>query len=310
MKISRLLGITVLLLNREKATARELARYFEVSERTILRDIEALSEAGIPIVASQGSGGGIGLMEGYTLDRQFLSFGELSSVVTALQGIAGLFAAPGYREAVDKIEALVPRSRKGELSEFRDMLDLDFTPWTWGRRNSTFPAVLLKAIRSRRTVKFRYLNSAGEILDRVVEPHRLSFRGSSWYLIGYCRLRGDFRVFRLSRIRDLSPGAEIFSRRKLPGEMLDSFWNPAPRMIRMTLRFAERVRFLVEDTFAEESIERGADGSLIVKADYPEDDWLYGFLLGFGDRLEVVAPEPLRRKIAETAEKIVSLYRT
>ena len=315
MKISRLLGIVTLLLNREKMTAKELAENFEVSVRTILRDLEALDQAGIPVVTTQGQGGGVGLMEGFTLDRQYFSVGELASVFTALEGISSLIDDPEYQTAKEKLSNLVTPGLRDKLSEEGRILNVDMSPWSGSERHGRYLNILLEAAQAAQQVSFCYTNVKGECVERCVEPYQLLFKGSAWYMAAYCLLRNDFRMFRLSRMRDLRKIPKRFERREIPQGMLDPYsWDSdgqaggySPPNEQLVLRFSPKIRYRLEDFFGSEMISEIEDGTLEVKADFPEDEWVYSFLLSFGPDVEVLRPlrirEIINRRASAAAEK-------
>ena len=314
MKISRLLGIVTLLLNRERMTAGELAEHFEVSQRTILRDLEALDEAGIPVVTIQGQGGGVGIMEGFSLDRQYLSVGEISSIVTALEGLSKLIREPGYKSAQEKLGNLVnPKVMKKIKGDDR-ILDIDMAPWSTSSRLRDTLNMLLESAQLRQPVAFCYSSMKGECREREVEPYLLSFKGNVWYLYGYCRLRDDFRVFRLSRIKRPKKLRGSFARRPVPEHLYDWDYDwetedGRTKMTQLVLRFNGSKRYRVEDFFEEEQIEEQDDGSLLVRASFPEDDWVYSYLLGYGPDVEVISPSSVREVICRMAREVTERYR-
>ena len=290
-------------------TARELAEYFEVSVRTILRDLEALDEAGIPVVTTQGQGGGVGLMEGFTLDRQFLSVGELSSMFVALEGIAKFFDGPEYHQAKEKLTNLVPKGMLRELGDRQRIINIDIAAWGCSSTQTEYVNTLVQAAQYQRLVSFLYRNSSGESVERSVEPYQLFFRGSSWYLNGYCLLRGGVRFFRVSRMRDLELLRRTFTPR--PEVHVRDFpdqRDPSSDVL-FHLRFDSEVRFRVEDFFGEGGIHYNDDGSMDVEVSFPEDGWVYSFILSYGEYVEVLKPTHVRKIIQQKGEKIMEKNR-
>lgn len=307
MKLHRLLALTMLLINRDRVSAQELAEYFEVSPRTIYRDIETLCQAGIPVVSFQGVRGGFGVMENYRIDRHVLSADEMYAIVTALKGVGRSVGSGRAGDLAEKIKALIPRQDLLHLDRGRKFL-LDLQPWEQNPRLKRKLDLLDRAIDETLLVAFTYTNMKGESGRRLVEPMTLILKGHLWYLHGFCRRRQDFRLFKLSRMRDLETTGEVFARRQceLGDYPLDQAWDAgyAPPPLEMTLRFDPRARVRVEDQFDADAIEVAADGSLLIKVVYPEEDWVYGLILGFGEDVEVLAPERLRREIAARGRKI------
>ncbi len=199
MKLYRLLSIVILLLNRERVSAAEFAEYFEVSQRTIYRDIETICQAGIPIIAYQGVNGGFGIMDNYVLDKYLLTPGEISSIVTALKGVTATLEDQHLMDVIEKILALIPDKDKEKLQN-QEHIILDFHPWGTSKAERNKVNQLKRAIESIQIASFSYTNAQGINLNRQVEPMVLVLRGYSWYLFGYCLLKNDYRLFKLARM--------------------------------------------------------------------------------------------------------------
>ncbi len=300
MKNSRLFQLLYLLVERGSVTAWELAERFEVSERTIYRDVDALSAAGIPVYTQRGQGGGIRLMDQFVLDRALLSREEQNEVLFALQAIAATQGTE-ERNTLARLSALFRR-------EGGDWLEVDFTDWGSGPAERENFAAVKRAILEYRLLSFTYSSSAGRRGRRRVEPVRLVFKGA-WYLQAFCRERQDWRLFRLGRMEDLEIEEERFSPRPAPaGTELTA---PASRReVRLELRFRPEAAYRVRDAFKPGQTAREADGCLRVSCAFPEDGWVLGFLLSFGDRVEVLSPAYWRELLAREGEKISALYKT
>jgi predicted DNA-binding transcriptional regulator YafY len=309
MRIDRLLAITILMLNRERITARELAEKFEVSIRTIYRDFEAMNLAGIPVVSYSGNNGGFGIMENYRLDRRLLSSQDLTSILSALHGINRTLDDKSLSLAMDKIASLVPRGQGDEIMQNLEQVVIDIFPWGENPGHAEKIKCLHQAVTQRRIVQFSYTNSLGEKTIRKVEPMTLLFKGYSWYLFGFCQSKNDYRFFRLSRIKDCETLAESFPRR---GKSYRDCLGPFGENVEPTefvLKFNAGVRQFIEDSFEGEQIEHQADGSVIVKFRMPVNEWTYGFILSFGENVEVISPEHIRSEIAKKIKKILSFYK-
>lgn len=297
MLADRLFQIVYLLLERGRMTADELARELEVSVRTVYRDVDALSAAGVPVCTAQGKGGGVTLMEGYVLDRAAFTGEEQRQLLTALQSLPGREGA----QALTKLSALF-RCRE------TDWLRVDLSRWgAPGRDNEKF-RLLKGAILDRRTVRFTYAGSQGLTRPRQVLPARLVYKGQGWYLQAWDTQREDFRTFRLSRILSPEVCAESFRRRLDPPDM--DFSGDIPPLFRVEarLRFDPHLAFRVYDEFDEGCVTRQGDGSLLVEAVFPEDRWLYGYLLSFGAGVEILSPDSLRRRMAALGREIYRVH--
>lgn len=305
MKIERLLAIIMLLINRDRVTSNELADYFEVSKRTIIRDMEAINAAGIPIVSHQGKNGGFSLMENYRVDRSFLSMEEICSLITALQGVTKSYDDKNISSIMEKVNSLLPDSKKDTINKEIQKLIVDFSPWGGCCTQKEKVKVLKNALDENKLVLFKYTNSSGVTLDRIVEPVSLVLKTYSWYLYGYCRSRGDFRFFKLSRLKELQVLDEKFPPRdvdikKMPWE---EQWTTPNTEQKMILKFSPKAKCMAEEYFQDQKTEALEDGSLIVTINYPEDEWVYGMILSYGSEVEVLEPEHIRDIIKERADR-------
>ncbi|MFD0714880.1 helix-turn-helix transcriptional regulator [Paenibacillus sp. GCM10027626] len=310
MKLDRLLAITMLLLNRRRVGAKELADRFEVSLRTIYRDLETINQAGIPIVSFAGASGGYEIMDSYRLERQMLSLEELQSIITALRGVRFVMDDREFGNLLDKVGALVARAEQGAAEQMSRELLIDINPWQDGRAEKEKLSGLRQAIRQSRLVRFAYTSAAGEDSQRVCEPMAVVLKGYVWYLYGYCRLREDYRIFRLSRISGLSQLDEAFARRETDVEQLRFGMGIDQHhpMVRLKLRFQPRAKARVQDYFSPQSIVVEPEGTLLVTAEQPDEPWLYSMLLGYGRDVQVLEPKSVIAALVEKAKEIVSLY--
>lgn len=309
MRLDRLLAITIMLLNRDRITAKELSKYFEVSVRTIYRDIDAINMAGIPIVSHQGTAGGFGIVDNYKLDRQLLTFDNMLSMITALKGVNTTFEDKELDAAIEKITSLVPGDKEALLKKHTDQFVVDFLPWGYRNKHKVLLKSLYSAINDCRVIEFTYKNMKSEVVKRVVEPMTLIFKGVSWYLFAYCRLKSDYRFFKLARIRSFSRLDTTFTKRDKSYQEFNYFNNEAVTYTNMVLKFSPRVRVRVEDYYEDDEITVEHDGSLMVHTAVPEDEWIYSYLLGYGEDLEVVSPSHIRQLLYEKAKKIINIYK-
>jgi predicted DNA-binding transcriptional regulator YafY len=309
MKLERLLALIVLLLNQEKMTGKELAEYFEVTERTIYRDMETINQAGIPVVSFQGRNGGFGILDTYKIDRNILTINDLSMIITALTGIKGTVSDKRLDYLLEKIKNLIPAKDLEIFKKENEHIIIDVLPWDNNKTGKERFELIDRAIRANKIISFSYANVKGEYTERPVEPIVLILKGFIWYLYAYCLMREDFRVFRLSRIKNITLLDKTFIRRKNPG---DFSWNEAwfnkIRKIKLVMRFKHSLRIRAEDYFGEAHIESDEDGSIIVRIEYPKDDGLMVMLLSFGSDVELLEPDYLREELRETGERLMKIY--
>ncbi len=316
MKLERLMTITILLLNRKRIQAQELADRLEVSLRTVYRDLDTLGQAGIPIVSYTGMEGGYEIMDSFRLDRQLLSFDELTALSTALRGLESTKA---YDDSnmdllLSKVGAMVAQAEQGRAGAGEgERIHIDFTPWKNSNEDRTRYDSLRQAVNDRKLLRFKYTSRKGEEQEREVEPMTLVLKTYSWYLHGYCRLRGDYRIFKLSRIRELAVQSETFVRRAEPlAQMKDQWVNPQEsdkqEVIPVVFRFKASAAVSVMDRFDESEIERLPDGTLIVRSIYPNEKWLIASVLHYATDVIVLEPADIAAKIRLAALDIAAQY--
>jgi len=297
MKSSRLFEIVYRLLANGRCTAPALAKELEVSVRTIYRDVEALCQAGVPIVTEQGQGGGIRLMEGWTLNRTLMDSREQEQLLMAVRSLAGLQKDSG--ELALKLGALFQKQP-------RDWLRVDFHYWGPVNENDERFEIIKTAVQERRILSFRYAAYNG-ITSRCVKPVLLYFKGNAWYLQAFCLIRSDFRTFKISRISGLALTDEYFDDTLTPPPIDPWEWNFQWPEVR--LRFQPHMAYRVYDDFDEESIHPQSDGSLLVITHMPPDDqWSAGRMLSYGTGVEVLTPESLRKAAGAYALLLAQHY--
>ncbi len=300
MQISRLLEIVYVLMEKRNVTAAELARRFEVSPRTVYRDIDALAAAGIPVYAGRGKGGGIRLMPGFVLDKSFLTEKEQNEILFALQSLR--MAGAGGDSVLPRLKSLFRR-------EQADWIDIDFSDWGSCDAEKRKFSILKTGILERQVVSFTYYGASGEKSIREAEPVKLRFKNGAWYMHGFCRKKNAFRIFKIRRMEDVRLTAARFVQRCEPLPELDSPDAANGRPVCLELLFSPDAAFRAYDMFSSRDIERNADGSLTVRVRFPEDAWVYSMLLSFGSSVTVVSPRHVRRILREHAEKMADLYK-
>ena len=292
MQESRLFKIIYHLLNKGQATAPELAKKFEVSVRTIYRDIDALSGAGIPIYTETGRNGGIRFMNGFILDKAVLSEEEKQEILTALQGINAM-QNTGGSQTLQKLSAIFHLDSE-------DWLEVDFSRWgNEGSDNKKFELLKSATIQCK-NVNIHYADSYGLTSERIVQPLKLVYKANAWYLKAFCTKKQDVRIFKLNRILDLEILNNTFKRRNFQ----ESTADPKENYSQITLRFPKEMAYRVYDEFDKTQVQRQASGDLIASAKMPEDAWLTGFLLSFGTQVEILSPAYLKEKVAVQAKLI------
>ena len=296
MQINRLFEIVYILLERKTITAKELAERFEVSTRTIYRDIEILSQAKIPVYANKGNGGGIGLLEDYVLDKSMLSEEEQNQILFALQSMEKI-SNQNEKNILEKMSSIFNKSKT-------NWIDVDFSDWgTNGEQDQTFN-LIRNAILKHNVIEFVYYNSYGEEKKRQAEPLQIYFKDKSWYLKAYCRLKQDYRLFKISRMKDIKLLNETFER-ELPQIKENKFDY---KTIQLELEISKDMSYRVYDEFKREDIIKNKNGDFIVKVEFPENDWVYGYILSFGENVKVLSPGYVKSIIKEKLRKSLKNY--
>ncbi len=292
MSDSRLFKILYYLLDKKHATAPALAAEFEVSPRTIYRDVEALSSAGIPVYAEPGRNGGIYLLQDFVLDRAILSENEKQEVLTALQSIF----ATGYiggKDMLTKLSALFNVNT-------RNWLEVDFSRWGKCACDNVKFEKLKTAVIQCKEIKIIYINTNSEKSTRIIQPLKIAYKSKEWYLKAFCMEKQDFRIFKLNRILELELLENTFVPRIYPEEK-NNFQQICPQIV---LLFSKEIAYRVYDEFDETEIEYQKNGDLVVHAEMPVDPWLIGYLLSFGAQVEIIEPTYLKNLLAAQAQEI------
>lgn len=297
MKVNRLFEILYVLLDKERVTAQELADRFEVSTRTIYRDVEDLSGAGIPIYMSRGKRGGISLLPHCVLNKAWLTQEERTKILSALQSVNALDPLSA-EETLSKLSAFFGDGSSG-------IYEIDFDDWGHLIRDAFETSK--QAIVSKRLLSFDYLSSLNKRSQRKVEPYTLCFKEKHWYLKAYCLKKKAVRIFRFSRMRNVTMEEELFVPRNMDFNLSTDNHSIAP-MTRIRLRMEKETAYRILDEFAERDVVENSDGSFIVTMHCPEDDWLYGYILSFGPFATILEPLSVKHRIKKRLEKSLKNY--
>jgi predicted DNA-binding transcriptional regulator YafY len=300
MQINRLFEIVYILLDKKTITAKELSERFEVSVRTIYRDIDTLSGAGIPIYTSKGKGGGISLIENFVLNKSVLSEQEQKEILMSLQSLNTI-------ELLD-VEPVLNKLSVIFNKESENWIDVDFSKWGSTKIEKEKFNILKTAILNASVISFEYFSSYGEKTLRTVEPLKLIFKGQGWYLYGFCRVKHDFRIFKITRIKNLKLLNEHF-KRDIPSDIWkDSDKSYKNKMVTLVLKIDEKMAYRVYDEFDEERIVKNPDGSFTATVNFPSGDWIYDYVLSYGNYAEVVQPSNIREVIKMKLEEVLKKY--
>lgn len=302
--INRLFGIMYILLNKETITAKELAENFEVSARTIYRDIEVLSQAGIPVYARKGKNGGICLMEQFVLNKMLITKEEQHQILAALLSVEEATASE-EKEILQKLGNFF-------RTEPMNWISINFSDWGDGQKQ-LFEDIK-KAILTQRVISFDYYGQNRAMSRRIVEPVQLLFKEYTWYLRAYCRERNAFRTFKVTRIRKMEVLEENFKPKEvLLEEKADSEKQQDIKTANVyapliTLWIDKKEAYRVYDRFSESDIEILEDGNFLVRVAYPLDEWVYGLILSFGASAKVLEPLEIQQEIKKRISDMQKNY--
>lgn len=303
MQIDQLFELVYILIENKQVTAKEMAKRFGVSTRTIYRWVEALSVSGVPVYALTGRGGGIAVSENYTLDKTVLSEEERLELVSSVKALDSL---SGSGATGQKLSRLVPSNT--------DWLEVDFSPWSpEGQGVRQLFGTLRECILKKRQVEFDYYGGSGKSERRVVHPWKLVYRGQAWYLLGWCNSRKAERYFKLSRminVKQTGRLANVMMQETGKAENTSVASEKNPTLIKIKAKISANKAFYLLDSFACSETKTGSDGSLIVTFTAPDSDWLIGNLLGYGADLKIISPKKIRDAVIKEAIGVTELYKT
>ena len=287
MKIDRLFQIVYILLEKKNVTAKMLSEHFEVSQRTIYRDIDVLGQCGVPVYTTKGKGGGIALLENFILDKSAMTEQEQNQILMALQSMPK-GGKEDIGQTLKKYSSFFKKSNE-------NWIQVDFSQW--GEQREFVFDVLKQAIINKNVISFVYYNSNGEKTQRKAEPYQLWFKGRNWYIKAYCRSKQDLRLFKISRMRDVNVTEEVF----------DTIWQNKEQKINentfeditIILEIDSAVAYRVYDEFEIEQIEKKENGNFSIKMNCIENNWLYDYVISWGEYAVVKEPLFVKRNIEQ-----------
>lgn len=308
MKVERLVSIIMILLDKERIGAQELADMFEVSPRTIYRDIDTINMAGIPVRSTSGVGGGFEIMQKYKIDKKVFSTADLSALLMGLSSLSGMIRGDELVNALAKVKSFIPADRAKDIELKANQINIDLSPWMGNRNIQPYLEMIKTALQESKLLSFEYIAHHGNKTARTVEPYQLVLKSSHWYLQGYCHKRNDFRLFRLSRMSNLQIREETFAPRDYPKPTLDFVKILETMQTRIKIRIHKSVMDRVLDYCTYEDFSPDGDEYYIVSFPFIEKEYYYDILLSFGDKCECLEPLHIRAEMKRRIHDIASLY--
>lgn len=297
MQINRLFEIIYILLNKKTVKAKELAERFEVSSRTIYRDIETLSSAGIPVYMSKGKGGGISLLPDYVLNKAVITEEEKEEILFSLKAVNTVNTSQ-TDNVLKKLSNLFGESNT-------DWIEVDFSSWADPQKEIETFNIIKSAVLRKKVISLVYASTKGKQTVREVEPLKLCFKSGSWYLYAYCKVREDFRFFKLRRIKNIFISEQKFER-KLQTQIFHKEDMFQQEYVKLKLRLSSEVAYRVYDEF--DNYKQQEDGSFIVEINYPKGQWIFYYITTFGSHCEVLEPEDVRNDVKVELQNTLKHY--
>lgn len=309
MKIDRLIAIIMILLERDKVNAEYLANMFEVSSRTIYRDLDSINQAGIPIVSVSGPGNGISILKSYKVEKHLFSTNEIMALLMALGSVQSNLPSQEISTALAKVKGMVPPEKQEELNFKTNQIRIDFSPWLYSGSVRKRIQVIQKAIEQRFLLKFEYKDNKSHCSVREIEPYCLLLKGEAWYVQGFCLMRRDFRTFKILRMTEIRISEVSFELRPFPIEQIKRTQFSDETFTSVTLRIHEDCADKIISRFGEECLYEEKPHHYIARVHMPVNDLAAHYLLGFGEKCECMEPAALRDKMLEISGKLYRMYR-
>ncbi|MCE1248350.1 MAG: YafY family transcriptional regulator [Firmicutes bacterium] len=308
MKIDRIISIIMLLLERKKMNASVLADMFEVSTRTIYRDIEAINQAGIPIVTYPGFNGGIGIMEKYKIEKKLFTLSDITAILTGLGSIPPDMTGGEVLNTIAKIRGMVSEEQARDIQFRMNQISIDHSSWFGNKKLTTIISEIKNALSLRKYLSFSYSDRNGVKSRRKIEPYRMLLKESNWYIQGFCTLRNDFRIFRLSRISDIEASQESFIPRHFDESMFPKLKDSQENVITVKLLIDNSILDKLQEHVGEENTEKFTEEKSIVRIPFRETDSSYNFLMQLGSKCECLEPDHVRAEIIGRLKSMLSVY--
>lgn len=308
MKIDRLMSIILVLLDKKRMSACELADMFEVSLRTIYRDIDAIDLAGIPIRSTPGVGGGFEIMPNYKLDKKCFSATDLSAILMGLSSLTNMMRGDELINAIAKVKSFIPSDRAKEIEFKVNQILIDLNQWSGNSNIQSYLEIIRISLQHNKLLSFGYIAHHGYQTKRIVEPYQLVFKSNHWYLYGFCQKKTSFRLFRLSRISNLQLLEQTFMPRDYQKPQLEFDETLSTLQIEIKIRIHISIMDRVLDYCSFENFSADGDEHYIVTYPFVENDYHYDILLSFGEKCECLEPARVRAKMKKKIYDLANIY--
>lgn len=308
MKVDRLVSIIMILLEKERVGAQELADLFEVSPRTIYRDIDAISMAGIPVRSTAGVGGGFEIMPEYKVDKKVFSTDDLSALLMGLSNLSGMIRCEELVHALAKVRSMIPADQAKAIELKANQIYIDLNPWMGSGNIKPYLETVRSALQEHKLLSFAYMDGHGNRTERIVEPYQLVLKSNHWYFQGYCYIRNDYRLFRLSRMTDLKMKQDTFRPREYQKPFLDTEDILETLKTEIKIRIHKSVLDRVLEFCTYDHVTPDGDAHYIVRFPFIEKEYYYDMILSFGDKCECLEPLHVRAEIKRRIHEVAAIY--
>ncbi len=308
MKVDRLVSIIMTLLDKKRIGAQELADMFEVSPRTIYRDIDAINMAGIPIRSTSGVGGGFEIMPEYKIDKSVFSTADLSVILMGLSNLSNMVRGDELVNALAKVKSFIPADKAEDIEIKINQISIDLSPWSGSKNIQPYLQMIKAALEDYKLLSFEYIAHHGNKTVRTVEPYQLVLKSGHWYFYGYCYRRSGCRLFRLSRMSDLQIKQETFVPRDYQKPILDFEKIIETMQTEIKIRIHKSVLDRVLEFCTYDHFLPDGDEHYIVNFPFIENEYYYDILLSFGDKCECLEPPHIRAKMKQKIYDIAAIY--
>lgn len=308
MKVDRLVSIIMILLEKKRVGAQELADMFEVSPRTIYRDIDAISMAGIPVCSTSGVGGGFEIMPEYKVDKKVFSTDELSALLMGLTNLSGMVRGEDLVHALAKVKSFIPADQARDIEIKANQICIDLNPWMGNGNIKRSLEIVKSALQENKLLSFAYMDGHGNKTRRIVEPYQLVLKSNHWYFQGYCHSKNDYRLFRLSRMTELQMLQEKYKPRDYEKPTLDFEEILEAMQTDIKIRVHKSVLDRVLEFCTYDRVTPNGEDYYLVNYPFIERDYYYDMLLSFGDKCECLEPAHVREEVKRRIQSMTSIY--
>lgn len=309
MKVDRLVSIIMILLEKKKVSADELANTFEVSKRTIYRDIDSICMAGIPIRATSGVGGGFEIMPNFKIDKNVFTEDDLSTLLMGLSSLSSVGRGDEIIHTISKVRSFIPSAQADAIALKTSQICIDVNSWTSNPFVKDYLKKIELALEERLLLSFSYIDRQGNAVPRTVEPYQLVSKNSSWYFYGFCHLRKDYRLFKLSRIIDLKVCVESYIPKDFPSPILNADEISNSLKIFIILRIHKSLLERMLDYCSFDQFTPDGDSHYIISFPFIDRDYYYDMLLSFGDKCECLEPANVREELSRKISCLATMYK-